>query len=292
MNRSILLAFTLLFFSTSTLAWTLSADFEEGSPGDVGELPTKDAFHRTADWSAISNTKVLTGKQSGSVTAKKGQTGFGKWGGSLQFPSFPKEGDEIWFRVNVFYPTGWDFSCGGCTQGMKFMRIHTRNSSGGHEGYLDNLIKGGTTGGLLVADSEVNGTDFKANNREGGTDLRKNLGTPVQRNQWHTYEMYLKLSSGKGIYRIWQDGNLIFEDLKTNTLGTSGSSADFMYLYTYWNNGAPRTQTSYVDDIVITTDIPSRKDAHGNAFIGVGESNYIADPKSGGQFSGKAIPKN
>ena len=69
------------------------------------------------------------------------------------------EGDELWVRVYVYYPSGFTFRC-GCTQGMKFLRIHTRSSSGNNEGYHSILVKGGETGGLYHISTEVMGNEF------------------------------------------------------------------------------------------------------------------------------------
>jgi len=279
MKPATILSLFSIFFTSYTFAWTITADFEEGIVGDQAESPNPDAFSIVAGNSKYADTPALSGSQSGSVTAIQGNTGFGLWGGGFEFPSKLKEGDQIWSRINVLYPPGWDFSCGGCRQAMKFMRIHTASAGGANEGFYNTLIKGGTTGGLITADSEVNGGEFWNNN--GAGSLLFNLGTPVIRGQWHTYEQQVKFSSvpGKGIYRIWQDGNLIFEDLKTATLRSSTSKSDYIYIWTYWNNGAPRTQTAYTDDIVITSEIPGKKDASGNPYIGVGASIYVARPK-------------
>ncbi len=296
MKPATILFFTIFFFSSHALAWTIKADFEDGTVGARAESPT-DAFHMAAGRSYYANTPALSGNQSASVSVKKGETGYGVWGGGFTFPQKLKEGDEIWYRVNVYYPTGWSFSCKSCSQGMKFMRIKTASATGSSEGYIDTYIRGDNggsngndpgTGGAIVADSEIlNG--FYGTGKT--TQDIVNLGTRINRNQWYTYEIYVKFSSvrGKGIYRIWQDGNLIFEDLVAGTLLTPTSQSNVALLYTYWNTGAPATQTSYVDDIVITNEVPSRKDAQGNPYIGVGPSIYAAPPgwPSGGSASSK-----
>lgn len=272
MNRILLILITLAF-SAQVPAWTVKRGFEDGAAGVKAETP--DSFDGTAGRSSFTSNQaiVLNGNLSGTVTVNKGEEGFGFWGGSFDFPTALKEGQEIWFRVYVMYPTGWDFSCGVCSQGMKFMRIHTASSGGSNEGYYSTLIKGGLTGGKIVVDSEVMGVDFWNNNGSGAG--LQNRGTAVIRDKWYAYEQYVKWSSvpGQGIHRVWQDGNLIFEDLKTATLRSSTSKSDFIYLYTYWNNGAPQTQTSYVDEVVITSDTPPNRDAQGNPLIGV-SSNY------------------
>ena len=94
---------------------------------------------------------------------------------------------------------------------------------------------------------------------------------------WHAYEQYVKFSAtaGKGIFRFWQDGKLIFEDKITPTLASS-SQSDFIYLFTYWNNNAPATQSLYIDDAIVTNERPNNTDAAGNPFIGVGNATFTA----------------
>jgi len=56
----------------------------------------------------------------------------------------------------------------------------------------------------------------------------------------------------------------------------------FYFSCTYWNNGAPQTQTSYVDDILITNETPNNTDEFGNPMIG---APAIA-PSLDGDFDG------
>jgi hypothetical protein len=258
--------------------WTITADFESGNPGDNAQLPTTaDAFHGTADDSKIVSSPVYSGSQAGSCSIVAGDQGFGRWGGAWNFPEQLGQGDEVRWRVRVFYPAGWTFAAGG--EGMKFMRIHVRSSGGANEGYHSTLIKGGSTGGLINVNTEVD-TTFWDNNPiwpENDPNSPRGLGTPAARDQWITYEMQIKFHSeaNQGIYRVWQDGILIFEDLLTPTLRSASSTSDFVYFYTYWNglvnpdDGSTATQTCYVDDVVITSSVPAAIDAAGNAFIGL-----------------------
>ncbi len=284
--RITLFFLSTLFITTPSYAWEIRADFEAGAIGSVASAPTTtDAFHNVARGSKHVASPAASGTQAASVTIKKGEEGFGKWGGGFTFPKDLRVGDNIWFRVKVYYPPGWTFNCNGCTQGMKFMRIHTADSAKKNEGYHSTLIQGGTTGGLINVNSEVNGDEFEANTRGGAypaPDQRKRLGAPAPRGQWITYEMHIKFHSepDQGIYRVWQNGTLIFEDLKTATLRSSTSVSDFIYLYTYWNNNGPVTQTSYVDDIIITDTVPANKDSNGNSFIGTDSLAYIAPPRA------------
>ncbi len=259
MKLKILFLALSLSFSLPCFAWKIHADFESGAVGTKAE--GEDAFSSVAGDSKYVLSPKYSGNQAASVTIEEGQTGYGKWGGGITFPADLGEGDEIWFQVHVFYPHGWDFSCGGCTEGMKFMRINTKSSSGSNEGYHTILIKGDATTGLISVNTEVVSDGFS---------YSRGLGTNITRNQWHTFEMYIKFSSDPslGKYRVWQNGTLINEQTVA-TLRTSQSTSGLVYIYTYWNNGAPKTQTSYIDDIIITNTTPELKDANGYPFIGV-----------------------
>jgi len=271
----------LLLFSSPAFAWVVSAGFEGGTVGTRAESPNPDAFDEAAEDSKYVDSPVLTGNQAGSVSINQGEEGFGDWGGILNFPTDLGEGDELWFRVNVYYPQGWEFRSVG--EGLKFMRVAT----GANEGFHTVLIKGDTTGGLVYVNSEVNGDDIFDDNGPYPWPALRNLGTDVVRDQWTTYEMYLKFSSvrGEGIYRVWQDENLLFEGLETATLKTANSTSSAAYLYTNWNDGAPRTQRSYVDDILITNETPGKVDAFGNPMIGM----PVPEPTTAALFGLAAI---
>jgi hypothetical protein len=120
--------------------------------------------------------------------------GFGSWGGSFDYPSL-HQGDEIWFRIYVYLPSGFDTSCTQCA-GLKMMRIHTAAPSLSNEGYLDALIGGS---GINVG-SEVT-PEYYNNNPNW-----KNLGVTVPTGEWMAVEQYVKFSSvvGQGVYRVWR----------------------------------------------------------------------------------------
>lgn len=247
----------VLLFSTQAFSWSILADFESGIVGEKAQS-TVDAFHSDAGASRYVAGPVLKGNQAASVSIRSGRTGFGSWGGVFYFPTDLVEGDEVWYQVNVYFPDGWDFDCGGCTEGVKFMRIHTKSDSGVNEGYHTILIKGGKQGGKVSVNTEVNAPGFRYN---------RELGDDVTRERWHTYEMYIKFSSIKGVYRVWKDGKLLDEQF-VKTLNSSTSRSSAAYLFTYWNNGAPKDQTAFVDEITVKSDRPVRRDTQGNPYIG------------------------
>ena len=261
------LLFTLLL-STQAGAWVIDANFEGGKIGSLAQ--GSNALSNAFRYSKYSNSVVHTGSLSSVIGIDAGATGFGDWGGSLRFPAPLREGEEVWYRAYIFFPQDFDLSAGGV--GLKTMRIHAQSSSGSNEGYLDMLISGDLTIGIEFAREA-----FQATN----TDW-KNFGVNVTKGTWHAYEQYVKFSSvpGRGIYRVWQDGKLVLDDNTTKTLGGSGSSSDFVYIFSYWNDGAPKTQSAYIDDIYITNQRPSQRDANGNPMIGLTDSRLanIASP--------------
>ena len=180
------------------------------------------------------------------------------------------EGEELWYRAWVFFPNGFDFNC-NCSEGVKFMRVATKSSSGAHEGYQNFFI----SNNKMVIASSVNLKIFYTNNPVGTI---RSIGEQITTGRWHAYELYIKFSGvpGKGIFRAWQDGNLIFEDKRTATMNSTTSYADFVWIFTYWNNKAPRTQSAYIDDVVITNQRPNNVDSRGNPYIGVGSTTYQA----------------
>ncbi len=259
-----------LFFSTNVVAWTINADFEVSAPGTPasGVDGFSDSFYSLHSSSAPS----VKGSQAAVASIRAGREGFGEWGGAFDFPDLV-EGDEIWFRVFIYYPVGFDFTAPGGI-GLKTLRIHTKSLSGSNEGYFDMLSNG--AGGVTVA-SEIT-ADFFANNAE---DNWKSIGVPIVTGSYHAYEQYVKFSSvpGNGIYRVWQDGTLVFEDTVTKTLKTSTSISDFIYVWSYWNGKAPKDQEAYLDHVVITSETPATVDSDGHPFIGLGDITLLAKPK-------------
>ena len=257
----------LLFFSSAACAWTINADFENGSIG--AKAQGSDAFSESFRDSIYTNKVVQSGSKAVQLKINQGTNGWGQWGGVFTYPSVLHEGDEIWFRASLYFPAGFNFQAAG--QGIKTMRIHTASSNRANEGYFDALIRNAINIG-----SEVD-PNFYTNTPSW--DDRNNLGPSVTTGSWITLEQYVKFSSTRGVYRVWRDGKLIFEDLISKTMRTSSSISDYIYLFTYWNGDAPATQNAYADNIIITNQKPSNADSHGNPYIGVGSFTFVAPPK-------------
>lgn len=264
-------AFFIYLFSFQVHAWVIDRDFEKGTLGQKASSDFSEAYSSTIH----TNEKTFSGNQAIKSTVQKDSFGYGEWGGTWQFPTKLGEGEEIWYRVWVFFPTGFDFSC-NCTEGIKFLRTRTKSASGEFEGSWDYYLQ---PQGVVMA-TGVNNKEFYENHPWPYEDIR-GLGESIRTGEWHAYEHYIKLSSvsGKGIIRAWQDGNLIFEDTKTATLKSSTSTASLATIWTYWNNKAPKTQSAYLDGVIITNEPPSAKDSKGNPYIGVGDVKFLSPPK-------------
>lgn len=248
--------------------WRVEVDFEDGTEGANAEGP--DAFNAARSGTFYDRAQAHGGSQSAISTIEAATTGPG-WGGSWRFPGAVREGGEVWYRVWVYYPDGFDFSC-GCSEGIKFMRLWTQpggTTDGSTEGSWDYYL---STSGAVMA-TGVNGPEFYGNHPWPHEDIR-GLGGPIETGSWHAYEHYVKLSSvsGEAIIRAWRDGVLIFEDTESATLTTDNSEVYGSSIWGYWNNTAPRTQSAWVDDVVITNEAPGAVDAFGNAYIGIGEA--------------------
>lgn len=264
-----IIIFAVLFFSAQAHAWVINANFEKGKVGEIAEGSNafSDGFRNTK----YTKDKVHGGSLAAVTSIKEGETAFGDWGGQFVFPSKLGEGDEIWYRVWIYYPEGFDFTNNGI--GVKTLRIHTHSADGSHQGYFDLLSN---KSHLTTVIEHSNNKEFTTNNPNW-----RSIGSKVTTGVWHALEMYAKLSSvsGKGIYRLWMDGELILEDTASANLKTSGSKADFAYLWSYFNGGSPKDQKAYVDDVIITNEAPNAKDSHGNRYIGVGNASFTAAPK-------------
>ena len=84
---------------------------------------------------------------------------------------------------------------------------------------------------------------------------------------------------GQGIFRVWRDGKLWFEDRTTKTLFDSSSYSDRGHILGLYEEVGPSVEQSvWIDDVIITNDRPNNTDAHGNPFIGMGNVQITAAP--------------
>jgi hypothetical protein len=284
-------ALLFLIFSQNSLAFTIKISGEGGALGEKAQSGNckalnEEAFTVDANDTVYTSEKVYSGYRAIKMTVKEGSTGFGSFGGSIEFRNCEHvegsdliKGDQIWIRTRMYFPNDFEFNSGR----TKFMRLRTYNTIDGitaSDGYNDLYING-----------HPEDVDFKPFwfIYEGEQNWY-NVGTIddyFEFGKWKTVELYLKLDSkkesegGAARVRIWVDGKLIGDTGERRTLKTETSFMTYFSLFTwYGNEGSPKTQSLYLDDLFITTDTPADKDENGNSFIGMGDPKIVSAPNS------------
>lgn len=250
----------MVFASTNAIAsdWTIEEDFEGYRSGESCSL-------FSASQSIATTNVASEGEKSCRLSIDQGSTGFGQWGGIVDTPDLTS-GDEIWIRLKMFVPNGFDYNSYGEGNHLKFLRIRTESASGQNQGYNDWYINREE---VSVPHKFI----FEGEQiwREFGDQSDK-----IVRGTWEVYEMYVRLDDtpvsrgGTARVRTWKNGELLGDITDLKTLVNDSSIATSVYIFTYWNGSAPRTQSLYIDELTITSQDPGNRDVSGNPFIGMG----------------------
>lgn len=215
--------------------------------------------------------KVAFGSKAWKTTATQGAD---EWamGGGTYFPSALKKGQSLQAQWSVFFPTDFDWYAGGGGR-LKFFRIRTEPAAGGNSGYHDIYIN---TLGLGGGSSD----DGKLVNIFEGLQAWHDTSEIMTKGEWNTFELRVDFDDvsfsqgGKGRTQLWRkkyNQMVLVLDVKTDpTLASATDVAPFFYIFTYWNGGAPKTQSMYIDRIVFETDLTRlvETDTAGNKIIG------------------------
>ncbi len=254
-----LAAGALVAASGAANAWTLEHTMDNVSVGSHAGEGFFDPVKSSAD-------VAYSGNRSAKLPVSGGTDAWGSFGGVFMFPSALQRGGEAWFRVRVYWPSGFDYTAPGAGGRLKFLRLHTQTSGGANIGYDDIYINGPGSNPQFQYIYET-------------VDQWVPLGGAAEQikfNVWETYEFYVKFDTvpvsqgGQARVRFWKNGNLVRDISDKVTLSQSTGKIDSALLFTYWNGNAPKTQSLYVDDVVVTSDTPPGRDAQGNPFIGLG----------------------
>lgn len=252
-----------LVLVTRVSAWTLGTSFD----GDLGDANFFQNY--------ISNDYSHSGSNSTKFSMFEGVENDGQY--TYQLGSDLHEGDELWVRVYIYPPIGFRWDCNPIT---KILRITVAGSDGSNVSYHSLLSTrqtnygcgSGTTFGYMVTGSEMNSSQSpppicqNTNTEDGGGYLVPG--------QWHSIEMYLKVSATNGILRAWHNGVLRNEYLYPTI--PSGGYIPFNrtenwtqhHLLGWWNGGPVQNQSIYFDDFVETNEAPPNQDLEGNPMIG------------------------
>lgn len=247
--------------TTTEGAWTVVMDFEREPNGAyaVGS----DAFDGIPD--DVADTRIARGVSfSGAQSARFGvQAGSDLFGGIREFPTRLGPGSELWIRFRVYWPAGFDWTA---RPFLKFFRVHTQSPTRSNEGYVDWYVNNPER----VSDPPFQIIkEYEDIWHYFGVDPIDDPRTGV----WETYEAHYVFDTvpvsrgGRARVQAWKNGVLLADIRDMRTLETPASYAHQLQ-FSYWNGGAPKSQSWYVDDIRLTTVRPSARDAWGNPMIG------------------------
>lgn len=274
-------AFFLIYFltfSSNSHAWTKVVDFNDGVVGESTQ--TTGGFDDAGGGTKFSDEVTLDGTLSAKMTIAGGTEGFGSWGGILNFPSDLRSGGEYWVQFYMYIPDS--FYIYTPTNGsLKFLRIRTVTSGGSNGGYNDFQIMDDGTNADAVYRFIKEGVWDRGWMPIGSASERSKL---LPRNQWFKVELALSFGTspvsegGNSYVRYWVNDELVWNGTQAQTLSGSGDIADALYIFTYWNGKAPKTQSLFIDSLIMTSDTPQNRDAQGFPYIGDrGIDQFIGD---------------
>ena len=271
--------------------WIVESNFNDGTIGDRADnkdwgsgKATTGAYYAGTQ-TLFSAARPHTGALSAECKINEGQSAWGVW--HLSWEGLPgvTQGQEVWMRAWFYHDPNFEWNP---ASGGKGLRLQCWDTDGDRNKYYFDAYL--SAGGITMGNGPGNiDNSFITNN---GGDAPSNSPQLVN---WEHVEMYIKYHStpGQGIFRCWRNDSLWFEDTDTITLPRSNDKgAVNAHIYTVFTNNWPGTnkfppygplkdETSYVDEVIITSDTPSGTDAAGNAYIGSGGTipEPIANPK-------------
>ncbi|PHQ26354.1 hypothetical protein CLH62_01785 [Marinobacter guineae] len=270
---------TFLLSAGYASAWTRIIDFNDGAVGSKAE--TQSTFDGAAGRTAFSDKVSLDGSLSAKMTVLEGEAGFGYWGGILNFPENLFKGDEFWASFYMYVPSDFVFYAEG-NGALKFLRVRTRaaipEATAGFNDFqiMDDESFNGAVYRYIKEGAAARGWRYM------GTQENKDFLLP--RDKWFKVEIGVSFDSvpksegGLAHFRLWIDDNLVWNGEDVQTLTNSPDWADSLFFFTYWNGKAPRTQSLYIDNIIMTSDRPSNYDSEGHPYIGSWNSLDFKSP--------------
>jgi hypothetical protein len=217
---------------------------------------------------------------------KAGYPNENEFGFGYPLPTLVREGETLWVRVAMFYPTGFDFTALSA-EILKFFRFMRRvsNDVDSSMGAVDFLIY--KTGSRLEW--------YPERSPYGRLDI--NVAVPT--NQWSMWEFSVKFgkisgsNGGNGEVKMWLNGQLAYTDNTRATLNADYNNPNspwygqewvchYFFLHNYWNSSSTTNPTPTKDQNLwfaqptMAIKCASRDDtpymdtdSYGNKFIGM-----------------------
>jgi len=258
--RRVFLLIALLLVSLDAAAWTRIVNFNNGTLGTTAQ--GSNGFDQCAGDTVYTRDQTHDGSNAVKMSISAGDTGWCTWGGLLDFPGNLKQGDQLWVSLYMYVPSS--FVVTDSNGSLKFLRIHTNGV-----GYYD----------FQIIDDDTSMNYVYRSLKEGVAVWhyigdRSKLSSLFPRDRWFKLEINLSFDStsvkngGTGRTRVWIDDKPIYEGNDERTLAAASDIADQLFVFTWWNGGAPKSQSLYMDDIYMTSDTPPNVDSLGHPFIG------------------------
>jgi hypothetical protein len=240
-------------------AWWLSADFEAGGVGSLAQGSS--GFHEAGRLTTFSGDIAHSGSKSAKMIWNQSASGFGEAMGVMGFPDGVRVGGQLWMRAYVYFASPWSWrasSSNECGCAIKTIRAHVRSASGSHTGYTS----------VITNDSGIPYVNCETCNGMQGQNVYQNGDIRFDGGRWYAVEMYVYFHPTNGVVRMWIDGVLKSQAANIATARSGDDVMDMSYWMGYWNGGCGQNQVMYMDDVALTTDTPSGRDASGNPMIG------------------------
>jgi len=191
-----------------------------------------DSFPGDAGRNIYSTEQVADGTQAAKLSVVANNENVFAYGGLFNYPAPVSFGDEIWWRVKVFFPIGFDYDASPRLKFICIARMVTSSNSA--IGYVDFYI-------LPFSKTQAFSFDPEMDNGKGPIFFGTSGDKPVL-GRWETYEAYVRLGhipsslGGASMARFWKNGKLIFENGARRTMNSITDRGNYGLLFTYWNN--------------------------------------------------------
>lgn len=247
-------------------AWIWCDDFDQDRLGRYFEYDSRgDRFVRASGVGIGGSGAMRARFNAGDVNAGSLKLAFGKTPNSYFRPvdSGTANYREVYWRFYLRNQPGW--TGGG---GEKLARAIIFAGSNWSEALIAHVWSGGSGGNYLVLDP-ASGTDAQGNVRTTKYNDFANLRwlgartgtTPIfdaaHVGQWYCIETRVRVNDpgqSNGVFELWIDGNLEARVTNLNWVGSyTAYGINALFLENYWNDGSPRQQERYFDNLVVST---------------------------------------